>query len=803
MRSKKKMRLMGPMRLMGFIGLIGLISLASCKQEDDKVVVQSQIHWVEKTVAVVAPLNDSQQKARLERTAQWFLENFREAQLYDTLAVSLKLEWYNEETENLAALSKTLAGRSDVVAVIGPFGNDALAAFAPACQETHKPLITPTATSEDIIRRYAVSGSKNTEPFLWALTESDVSMTETLMSSYAMLCQIETERLSSEAHVLSPSNSYGQTFAYWAPFFAESYGIDLVDNVQYSNNEELQAQVSKFINDNDTDTAILEDMVSGTFTVLEDVQQLYDVALLRRKLIFEKLGLQDFYPNYDDPAADDLWQVFEGAFRSWFALDNLCEEKIEALGDRAYAILQGYQGFSPYADPSTGFELSYENRFGTRPLFAECKFYDALMLVGFATCFVQHTYAGAESIGTNETFNFAIFDITAMPDDDSQVSGAAWNAPSMEIYLSALERGTLLHFKGASGDIVFDPNTYTVNTYTTYVQWQIFDGEIQHRAYIGDSGSKRTGQSTAAWQFLYDKNAAERDFDEQARGAGAIVYPALSDQYAVLVQGSSEFVNYRHQADVLSMYQLLRRGGFDDDHIILIIDRSLAQDSHNPEPGIIRNVLAGFDLLGGTDSSLGYPAAVVDYDNAQLTPQDVANILKGVKTAKTPVVLPAEATQGEAPNVLLYWSGHGRAGEFTWRDAPGGEGFTSDMMRQTTEEMLTSGQCRKLFIVAEPCYSESVVRSLQGVQGVLAMTGASGSEQSWADNWNPMALVWMSDRFSQNVVDKLSEDPATSYHDLFLYCAEHTLGSHVKIVNASHFGNLYALNPKEFIVYEK
>ena len=77
----------------------------SCKQEDDTIVIQSQRHWVEKTVAVVAPLSDASQKMRLERTAQWFLENINEAQLYDTLAVRLKLEWYDEQTENLSALS--------------------------------------------------------------------------------------------------------------------------------------------------------------------------------------------------------------------------------------------------------------------------------------------------------------------------------------------------------------------------------------------------------------------------------------------------------------------------------------------------------------------------------------------------------------------------------------------------------------------------------------------------------------------------------------------------------------------------
>ena len=775
-----------------------LLLTASCKKEDDTIVTQSQRHWVEKTVAVVAPLSDAHQKMRLERTAQWFLDNFHEAQLHDTLAISLKLEWYNEETENLAVLSQNLANRDDIVAIIGPFDNDALADFAPACQQTLKPLITPTATAEEIIRRFAVTADKNNQPFLWALTETDVKMTETLMSSYAALCQVSQDRPSVDAHLLAPANSYGQTFTYWAPFFAESYGIDLIDNEQYRNDEELFEHIHSLIYTDDESAA--STLISGSFTVIESVRQLYDVALLRRKLIFDRLNFADSYPvTYDDPSMDAYWEIFKTSYGTWFALNNLSEEKIEALGERAYRILQGYQGFSPYADPTTGFELSYENRFGVKPVFAECKFYDALMLSAFATCYIEHHPTAAANFShftLHSSLNDAIVKITSVADDDGQLSGAAWNATSMEIYLSAMERGNLLHFKGASGDIVFDSETYTTATHTTYVQWEILDGQIHHRAYIGDTGSRRIGESYAAWQYLYDQNTAERDFDTLAGETPAIQYGALTDQYAVLVQGSMGFENYRHQADVLSMYQLLRRGGFDDDHIILVVDAAMANDINNRERGIVRATPGGPDLLGGADAAQGYPAAVIDYDASNLTAADISNILLGQQSSRLPVVLPKD----EGQNVLFYWSGHGRTGEFSWRDAANGNGFTSDMMRQTAEQMLAEGYCRKLFVVAEPCYSESVVRPLEGVQGVLAMTGASGSEQSWADNWSPTLLVWMSDRFSQNFVSKLSENPATSYRDLFLYCAERTLGSHAKMVNASCFGNLYTLNPKEFIV---
>lgn len=38
----------------------------------------------------------------------------------------------------------------------------------------------------------------------------------------------------------------------------------------------------------------------------------------------------------------------------------------------------------------TGFEMSYETRFDTKPTFAECKFYDALLLAAFAASYMEH-----------------------------------------------------------------------------------------------------------------------------------------------------------------------------------------------------------------------------------------------------------------------------------------------------------------------------------------------------------------------------------------------------------------------------
>ena len=57
--------------------LLLLTLLTSCSQEEDTIAYVPARHWVEKKVAVVAPLGDAATKTRLERTAAWFLDNFR------------------------------------------------------------------------------------------------------------------------------------------------------------------------------------------------------------------------------------------------------------------------------------------------------------------------------------------------------------------------------------------------------------------------------------------------------------------------------------------------------------------------------------------------------------------------------------------------------------------------------------------------------------------------------------------------------------------------------------------------------
>ena len=765
----------------------------SCRQEDDTIVYQQSRRWVEKTVAVVAPTSaDAATKARFERTAQWFLDNFHQAQLHDTLCINLQIEWHDELTEDLARLGETLAARDDVMAVIGPFGNDAVAQLAPACQKTHKPVIAPTATSEDVIRRFAVgtAGVTNKEPFLWALTETDITFCEVLLSMYAAYIKSTGSNMatSTPAALFSPNDSYGRTFFDWGPYQAEEMGIPFSHNDQYTDNADLHRRMKEYLGEL-SQLPTFGSFDIGSFCVIETTQQLYDIARMR----MEWWNIDPDEP-LEEEGKEEMLQLMEFWARTYFAFSNLTQESLDALGPKAVDVLQYYQGFSPYADPTTGFEKSYEVKFGAKPTFAECKFYDALMLTGFAASYAEHNPTAEPNSQLsiiNSQFNDAVIAITTP--QAQQLGGAAWSPTSMELYLNALEQGRLMDFKGASGDIRFDSETYTSAIHTTYVHWQIKDGKLTHQNYLSSDGSRRTGAAMAAWNWLVE-NPEEAFANEAENKDASITYPALSDQYAVLIQGSNGWNNYRHQADVLSMYQLLRNNGYDDDHIILIIDKSLAQDPKNPESGIIRASDDGPDLLANV---------VIDYDNTTLTPADINHILLGNQTATTPAVLPKDAGQ----NVLLFWSGHGHnkasngVDELAWRDAGYGQGMTATMLKETVSQMQAGGLYRKMLILTEPCYSEAVITPLVGIPGVLAMSSAGRYEQSFADNWSSTLGVWRCDRFTRNLVTHLSANPSSTYRDLYLYCAQRTLGSHVHIVNSAHFGNLYTTGPREFFEF--
>lgn len=756
-------------------GLAGFLIFVCCSQKEDVIVYRPSHHWVDRTVAVVYPRRSDFTKDRMERTAEWFSEIFHEAQLFGDTCIRLHFRWYDELSGDVSALSRQLSRDSSIVAIVGPFNSVSLEVFAQECQAVEKPLIAPTATSEEVIRRYAVSsrtGNSDEHPFLWSLTETDVAFSEVLLAAWATQIRQLYPDITPTGSVFSPDNIYGKTFFDWVPFQAENLDIRIMDNEQYTSNDDLLRRIGRMLEEQD-----MLSTPSSSFCVMEHLPQFCAVASARREHYMKLAGITS---DSGSPDYDSYTFAAEAYHRTWYAFSDFGQEDLDALSPGVLRDLNYSQGFMPYADPTTGFEMSYERRFGVKPTFEECKFFDGLMLAAFAC------YTLGESVADNRQFNQTIYELT-LPNGGENLSASVWSPTAMQLFLRSLVSGVPVKFRGAAGSISFDPETSTPSAGTTYAHWRIMDGKLQILNYFSSTGNHRSSVASSAWNYLYDEAETLRRLAGQAEDKEVgITYPALTDQYAVLVHASSSFSNYRHLADVLNIYQHLRLGGFDDEHIILIADRSVADSPKNPEPGVVRTSPGGPDLMQGVQ---------IDYDASTLTSSDVARILAGLPS-------------GAGHNVMLFWSGHGHsvddggADELVWRNRPSGEGFTYELLRQTVLQMQRESAFRKLLIVVEACYAEAVVKAVEGIPGVLGMTGANASEQSWADNWNKAGNFWMCDRFSSNLATAVKANPDITYRDLYLYCAQHTLGSHACLINAANFGNLYQNGPVEFVKKE-
>ena len=126
--------------------------------------------------------------------------------------------------------------------------------------------------------------------------------------------------------------------------------------------------------------------------------------------------------------------------------------------------------------------------------------------------------------------------------------------------------------------------------------------------------------------------------------------------------------------------------------------------------------------------------------------------------------------------------------------------MTASLLSETLQQMADHKQFRQMLVCLEPCYSANMGKALEGIPGVLAICSAGAYEQSFADSWSNELGIWMCDRFSRNLVGHATEKPDGTYRDLYLYCAQHTLGSHVGIYNYMNFGNLYTNGPKDFFI---
>lgn len=701
-------------RAVNIIFLFCLLWMWGCSDSEPSPSVSDK-RKVEKTVAVVLPMEGGL-SSHWQRCLSLFDLNLGRAFKSQDTAVKLNFEFYDESAEDLETLSRRLAARDDIYAVIGGLYSSNSAVLTANLSRVGKTFFT-MATSEELVRAYASTG------YLWAMTETDITQCEVLLS------RVVNYGGKSVALIAKENDIYGKTFLDWFAFQARELGLE--NRGVFAYDDSSLAEMARRARQSGADYVIC---------VPSDIADIPPM-----------LASYDIMPRMNSAHEPHLL----------FSDTAYGADVLASCGPEA----EGLEGVAFGADPESGFDVSYKTFFGISPTTGEAQLYDAAMLLCYAAWY-QH-------LNPSASLQSALRAIVSGED----INMGSWTGEDMSLVIDALARGDSPYVRGASGMLRFDKKIFTNVLATTYYNYRIYEGKYIILDYNTSEGGNRTDATLAGWNW---KASQMQEFED----TGSLSYPELTGNRAILVATSRDWPNYRHQADVLAIYRLLKDSGYSDDDIILIAEDDIAFHDSNPFKGTVSVRPGGPDV---------HENAVIDYRLSSLQPEDFTAILEGRKSGRLPVVL--DSSEGD--NLFIFWSGHGVPGGLYWNDDP--YGMTADVLRDALSRMSREGKYRKLLMMVEACYSGGVMEGCTGIPGMLFITAANGEETSKADIFSGELKVWMSNRFTSSFIEQISENPAVSMRDLYYRLFINTVGSHVMVYNADCYGSLYSSSMEEFI----
>jgi len=247
--------------------------------------------------------------------------------------------------------------------------------------------------------------------------------------------------------------------------------------------------------------------------------------------------------------------------------------------------------------------------------------------------------------------------------------------------------------------------------------------------------------------------------------------PQRQRLWAVLVAASHGWENYRHQADVLAQYRLLRSRGVSDKRIVLVTADDIAYDDRNPNPGTVRQRVGGKNLNRDVE---------VDYGPDELSAHDLTAILRGRRSQRLRRVIRSRRRD----NVYVFLAGHGdKRGLYLGLDQAvprTGDRFsllTPRGLGAAVSRMAREQRYRRLLLAVEACNGAVFGKSVRS-PGAALLSAAGPRESSLSANYDAEGGVWLADEFSFRLQREARERPAATLGATFARLTRRVPGSH-------------------------
>ncbi|EGX45819.1 hypothetical protein AOL_s00117g24 [Orbilia oligospora ATCC 24927] len=204
-----------------------------------------------------------------------------------------------------------------------------------------------------------------------------------------------------------------------------------------------------------------------------------------------------------------------------------------------------------------------------------------------------------------------------------------------------------------------------------------------------------------------------------------------TSNWAVLVSTSRFWFNYRHLANVLSMYRTVKRLGIPDSQIILMLSDDVACNPRNTFPGTVyNNADRAIDLYGDNIE--------VDYRGYEVTVENFIRLLTDRVPPDTP--RSKRLLTDDRSNIFIYMTGHGGNEFLKFQDA---EEISAFDIADAFQQMFEKKRYNEMLFMIDTCQANTMYSKFYS-PNILA-TGSSELDQSsyshHADNDVGVAVI--------------------------------------------------------------
>lgn len=162
-----------------------------------------------------------------------------------------------------------------------------------------------------------------------------------------------------------------------------------------------------------------------------------------------------------------------------------------------------------------------------------------------------------------------------------------------------------------------------------------------------------------------------------------------TNNWAVIVDTSRFWFNYRHVANALSFYRSVKRLGIPDSQIILMLADDMACNTRNPQAAsVFNNANEEIDVYGDD--------VEVDYRGYEVTVENFIRVLTGRLPENTP--RSKRLLTDKDSNVLVYMTGHGGDGFLKFQDT---EEISNDELADAFGQMYEKRRYNELLFIID------------------------------------------------------------------------------------------------------